>query len=103
MKSGTDLSSLLSAYPDAAGFLLDAWQPETHGGGGIAFDWQQVPEGIQAPLVLAGGLTPGNVATAIRTVKPYAVDVSSGVERDKGIKSRKTIEAFMKEVRNSET
>jgi phosphoribosylanthranilate isomerase len=103
MKSGTDLSSLLSAYPDAAGFLLDAWQPETHGGGGIAFDWQQVPEGIQAPLVLAGGLTPGNVATAIRTVKPYAVDVSSGVERDKGIKSRKKIEAFMKEVRNSET
>jgi phosphoribosylanthranilate isomerase len=103
MKIGTDLSSQLSAYPDAAGFLLDAWQPETHGGGGIAFDWQQVPEGIRAPLVLAGGLTPGNVATAIRTVRPYAVDVSTGVERDKGIKSRKKIEAFMKEVRNSET
>jgi phosphoribosylanthranilate isomerase len=102
MQSGTNLSSLLSPYPDAAGFLLDAWQPETHGGGGIAFDWQQVPEGIHAPLVLAGGLTPGNVAMAIRTVKPYAVDVSTGVERDKGIKSREKIEAFMKEVRNSE-
>jgi phosphoribosylanthranilate isomerase len=102
MRHGTDLLSLMSAYPDAAGFLLDAWQPETHGGGGIAFDWQQIPEGINTPLVLAGGLTPGNVATAIRTVKPYAVDVSTGVERDKGIKSREKIEAFMREVRNSE-
>jgi phosphoribosylanthranilate isomerase len=102
MRHGTDLSSLMSAYPDAAGFLLDAWQPGTHGGGGIAFDWQQIPEGINTPLVLAGGLTPGNVATAIRTVKPYAVDVSTGVERDKGIKSREKIEAFMREVRNSE-
>jgi phosphoribosylanthranilate isomerase len=102
MKSGTDLLSLMSAYPDAAGFLLDAWQPDTHGGGGIVFDWQQIPEGIHTPLVLAGGLTPGNVATAIRTVKPYAVDVSTGVERDKGIKSREKIEAFMREVRNSE-
>ncbi len=102
MQTGTDLSSVVSAYPDAAGFLLDAWQPDTHGGGGIAFDWQQVPEGIDTPLVLAGGLTPGNVATAIRMVKPYAVDVSTGVEHDKGIKSRRKIEAFMKEVHNSE-
>ena len=54
------------------------------------------------PFLLAGGLTPANVATAIRTVKPYAVDVSTGVERDKGIKSREKIEAFMREVRNSE-
>jgi phosphoribosylanthranilate isomerase len=102
MQSETDLLSLVSGYPDAAGFLLDAWQPETHGGGGVTFDWQQVPEDINAPIVLAGGLTPGNVATAIRSVKPYAVDVSTGVERDKGIKSREKIEAFMREVRNSE-
>jgi phosphoribosylanthranilate isomerase len=102
MKRGTDLLSLMSAYPDAAGFLLDAWQPETHGGGGIAFDWEQIPEGIDTPLVLAGGLTPGNVAAAIRTARPYAVDVSSGVEYDKGIKSREKIEAFMREVHNSE-
>jgi phosphoribosylanthranilate isomerase len=102
MKSGTDLLSLMSAYPDAAGFLLDAWQPETRGGGGIVFDWEQIPVGIHTPIVLAGGLTPANVATAIRTVKPYAVDVSTGVERDKGIKSREKIEAFMREVRNSE-
>jgi len=57
MRHGTDLLSLMSAYPDAAGFLLDAWQPGTHGGGGIAFDWQQIPEGINTPLVLAGGLS----------------------------------------------
>ena len=102
MQRETDLLSLMSGYPDAAGFLLDAWQPELHGGGGVAFDWQQVPEGIPVPIILAGGLTPGNVATAIGSVQPYAVDVSTGVEVDKGIKSREKIEAFMREVRNSE-
>jgi phosphoribosylanthranilate isomerase len=103
MQRETDLLSLIAGYPDAAGFLLDAWQPELHGGGGVAFDWQQVPEGITVPIILAGGLTPGNVATAISSVKPYAVDVSTGVEVDKGIKSREKIEAFMREVRNSES
>jgi phosphoribosylanthranilate isomerase len=102
MQRETDLLSLMSGYPDAAGFLLDAWQPELHGGGGVAFDWQQVPEVIPVPIILAGGLTPGNVATAIGSLQPYAVDVSTGVEVDKGIKSREKIEAFMREVRNSE-
>ena len=102
MQSETDLLSIVSGYPDAAGFLLDAWQPESHGGGGVAFDWQLVPETTRVPIILAGGLTPGNVATAIRSAKPYAVDVSTGVESDKGIKSREKIEAFMREVRNSE-
>jgi len=102
MQSETDLLSMMSGYPDAAGFLLDAWQPEIHGGGGVAFDWQQVPEDVHVPIILAGGLTPGNVATAIRLVKPYAVDVSTGVEHNKGIKSREKIDAFMREVRNSE-
>ncbi len=102
MQRETDLLSLVSGYPDAAGFLLDAWQPEIHGGGGVTFDWQQVPKDLHVPIILAGGLTPDNVASAIRTVKPYAVDVSSGVEIDKGIKSGEKIEAFMREVRNSE-
>jgi phosphoribosylanthranilate isomerase len=103
MQNETDLLSLMSDYPDAAGFLLDTWQPETHGGGGVAFDWQQVPPGdTRVPIILAGGLTPANVSTAIRSVRPYAVDVSTGVEQDKGIKSREKIEAFMREVRNSE-
>jgi len=103
MQRETDLLSRVSGYPDAAGFLLDAWQPEIHGGGGVAFDWQQVPEGIPVPIILAGGLAPDNVATAISTIKPYAVDVSTGVEIAKGIKSREKIEAFMREVRNSES
>lgn len=103
MKPETDLSFLYEAYPDAAGLLLDAWQPETHGGGGITFDWNQVPEELQHPLVLAGGLTPENVATAIRTLRPYAVDVSSGVESARGIKSSEKIELFMREVRDCET
>jgi len=102
MQAETDLSSLLSDYPDAAGFLLDAWQPEIHGGGGVAFDWRQIPDDIRVPIILAGGLTPRNVAGAIRLVNPYAVDVSTGVELDKGIKSSEKIEAFMREVRNSE-
>jgi phosphoribosylanthranilate isomerase len=102
MQRETDLLSIMSGYPDAAGFLLDAWQPESHGGGGVAFDWQLVPETTRVPIILAGGLTPGNVATAIRSAKPYAVDVSTGVESDKGLKSREKIDAFMREVRNSE-
>jgi phosphoribosylanthranilate isomerase len=102
MQRETDLLSIMSGYPDAAGFLLDTWQPESHGGGGVAFDWQLVPETTRVPIILAGGLTPGNVATAIRSAKPYAVDVSTGVESDKGLKSREKIDAFMREVRNSE-
>jgi phosphoribosylanthranilate isomerase len=103
MKGETDLLSLVSGYPDAAGILLDTWQPDSHGGGGVAFDWQQVPEDIPVPIILAGGLTPANVANAISSVRPYAVDVSTGVELGRGIKSREKIEAFMREVRNSET
>jgi phosphoribosylanthranilate isomerase len=98
MKRGADPVALMAAHPEAAGFLLDAWQPDTHGGGGVAFDWQQVPAGCDRPLILAGGLTPEIVAVAIRQVKPFAVDVSSGVEASKGIKSEDRIEAFMRGV-----
>ena len=98
MRSETDLSSEIARYPDASGFLLDTYQPVTHGGGGRVFNWEQVPAKCDAPLILAGGLTPDNVATAIRTVRPYAVDVSSGVESSSGIKSEDRILAFMKGV-----
>ncbi len=103
MQPGTDVVATMDQYPDAAGFLLDAWQPATHGGGGETFDWDRVPTGIPAPLILAGGLTPENVAAAIRATRPYAVDVSSGVEQARGIKSAGKIAAFMKGVANSET
>jgi phosphoribosylanthranilate isomerase len=98
-----DVLSRMQDYPDASGFILDAWQPQTHGGGGEAFDWNRVPEYSPAPVILAGGLTPENVALAIRSTSPYAVDVSSGVESAKGIKSAEKIAAFMRGVENSDT
>lgn len=97
-----DVLSCMQGYPDASGFLLDAWQPQTHGGGGVAFDWKRVPEKPPAAVIVAGGLTPENVAQAIQTTHPYAVDVSSGVESSKGIKSADKISAFLKGVMNSD-
>jgi phosphoribosylanthranilate isomerase len=102
MKPDTNLREQIRAYPDAGGVLLDAWQPQTHGGGGQAFDWTRVPHGLPVPVILAGGLTADNITTAIRQVRPYAVDVSSGVEVGKGIKSAGMISAFMKGVRDSD-
>ena len=98
-----DVLSRMQGYPDASGFILDAWQPQAHGGGGEAFDWDRVPEHSPAPVILAGGLTPENVTRAIRSTSPYAVDVSSGVESAKGIKSAEKIAAFMRGVENSDT
>lgn len=103
MRAGIDVLSRMGRYPDAAGFLLDAWQPQSHGGGGETFDWQCIPESSPAPLILAGGLTPDNVTRAINTSRPYAVDVSSGVESGKGIKSAAKIAAFMQGVEDSDT
>lgn len=103
MRAGIDVLSVMESYPDAAGLLLDSWQPGVHGGSGIAFDWDQVPGNTAMPLILAGGLTADNVNTAIRQVRPYAVDVSSGVERAKGIKSAEKIHAFMRGVQQSGT
>jgi len=102
MKPGVDLQARIREYPDACGILLDAWQPQTHGGGGKAFDWSMAPRELPVPVILAGGLTPANVGTAIRQVRPYALDVSSGVESGKGIKSAGMISAFMKGVRDSD-
>ena len=95
MQAETDLQAQMDTYPDAAGFLLDAWQPQTHGGGGVSFDWDMIPSQAERPLILAGGLTPDNVGDAVRRVRPFGVDVSSGVESAPGIKSATKIEAFM--------
>jgi phosphoribosylanthranilate isomerase len=99
MESATQCLRRMADYPDASGFLLDRWQPDVHGGGGRTFDWDIIPAGVRRPVVLAGGLTPDNVADAIRRVHPYAVDVSSGVESAPGIKSAARIRAFMKGAR----
>lgn len=102
MRPGLDVGALMAAHGQASGFLLDAWQPDTHGGGGVTFDWTQVPGGKDRPLILAGGLNAGNVEQAVAQVGPYAVDVSSGVEAGKGIKSGEKIQAFMRGVQRGD-
>jgi len=95
----SNISRQADAYYDARGLLLDSHAPGGAGGTGESFDWTAIPQDLPLPLILAGGLDVGNVAEAIRTVKPYAVDVSSGVESEKGIKSAKKITEFMNRVR----
>ena len=91
----------LERYPVAA-FLLDAKDPKLYGGTGRTFDWR-LADGVKAlrPVILAGGLRPDNVAAAIRTVRPYGVDVSSGVEEKPGKKDPGKLAAFIQEVRNA--
>lgn len=95
------LVSQSKAYRTARALLLDSHAHGAAGGTGEAFDWSRVPE-LSMPVILAGGLTVANVADAIRRVRPWAVDVSSGVEADKGIKSVDLMSAFMLEVENAD-
>lgn len=103
VKPGVSLASIEAAYPDASGLLLDTYVSGTPGGTGQAFDWNLIPQGLQAPLVLAGGLNAANVADAISQVHPYAVDVSGGVEASKGIKDPSKILEFVREVRRGDS
>lgn len=86
-------------YPDAAGLLLDSHIAGSAGGSGKVFDWSKIKHG-SIPVWLAGGLNPDNVAAAVQQVKPYAVDVSSGVESSPGIKSAEMIAAFINAARS---
>ena len=101
MKPGLDIQTAMAAFPGANGLLLDAWHPDLKGGTGATFEWSQFPQDADRPLILAGGLTPVNVAEAIRQTRPYAVDVSGGVERSRGIKDAALIQAFMAGVRSA--
>jgi phosphoribosylanthranilate isomerase len=103
MRPDCDVRQEMDAHPAASGYLLDAWQPGTHGGGGVAFDWNRVPTDSGLPVILAGGLTPDNVMQAVVQTRPFAVDVSSGVEIEKGIKSAQKIEAFIRGVQRGDT
>jgi phosphoribosylanthranilate isomerase len=98
---GVDLLEYLRPFSAARGWLLDA-HVEEYGGVGASFDWSRVPAQLARPLVLSGGLTCDNVGAAIRRVRPWAVDVSSGVESGKGIKDAAKIAAFIAEVRNAD-
>ncbi len=94
MEPDSDILAKIAAYPQAQGILLDAWHPHLKGGTGQTFDWRDWPQCHKA-LILAGGLTPENITEAIHLTKPYAVDVSGGVEASKGIKEFTLLQAFM--------
>lgn len=96
--AGVDVQQLAGEHPQALAFLLDAHAPGQRGGLGEVFDWRRIPTDLDRPLVLAGGLHPENVATAVAGHRPYAVDVSSGVESAPGIKDPDRINAFMRGV-----
>ena len=101
MREDVDLFEIERVYGSASGLLLDSYQSGVAGGTGMAFDWTRVPKGskrLTKPIILAGGLAPDNVAGAIRQVRPYAVDVSGGVESAKGIKDAAKMAAFIQGV-----
>jgi phosphoribosylanthranilate isomerase len=90
----SDLPALFGAYDAAAAILLDSYHRQLRGGTGETFDWSQIPQARPRPLILAGGLTPDNVAAAVQTVRPYGVDVSSGVEYAPGQKDHEKMTEF---------
>lgn len=96
MRAGLDVIDYAARYPGAAGLLLDAYRKGVPGGTGETFDWAYIPSGLPLPLILAGGLTPANVAAAVATVRPWAVDVSGGVESSPGIKDEAKMAAFIR-------
>lgn len=99
VKAGVDLVQCAIRYREAQGLLLDAYVEGTPGGTGQSFDWELIPAGLPLPVILSGGLSPANIVDAIRRVRPWAVDVSSGVEASKGIKDAAKIAAFIEGVR----
>ena len=101
VKAGDDIAAQVNRFPGASGILLDTYVEGVPGGTGEAFDWSLVPQALAKPVILAGGLHAGNVAAAVNRVRPYAVDVSGGVEASKGIKDAAKIAAFIRAARGS--
>jgi phosphoribosylanthranilate isomerase len=98
VKSDTNLVQCAKDFSASKALLLDTFTDGVVGGTGHVFDWNLIPAALDKPVILAGGLTAQNVAQAINQVKPYAVDVSGGVEVSKGIKDAEKIAAFMQQV-----
>ena len=99
MTEGVDVRAAESHYASAQGLLLDTHQKGRPGGTGQVFDWGRIPGGLGKPVILAGGLSPANVAAAIDQVRPYAVDVSGGVESAPGIKDERRMREFCRYAR----
>ncbi|TDG13703.1 phosphoribosylanthranilate isomerase [Seongchinamella unica] len=99
VREDTDVAAASSPYVGGCGILLDTWQQGVPGGTGKSFDWRLAGPGLPLPVVLAGGLTPENVGDAIAQVRPWAVDVSGGVESAPGIKDADKIKRFVAAVR----
>ena len=97
-----DVAATARRHPRAAGILLDSHRKGGMGGQGAVFDWSAIPGSLQRPLVLAGGLNADNVGAAVSRIRPYAVDVSSGIESAPGIKDYAKMQAFIEEVRRVE-
>jgi phosphoribosylanthranilate isomerase len=101
VRPGLDPVAYLQPFSRATAWLVDSFVPE-YGGVGESFDWSLVPRSLARPLILSGGLHSANVAQAIRAVRPWGVDVSSGVESAKGVKDAAKMAAFVAEVRNAD-
>ena len=101
MRPDLDAAAVVRAHEGARAFLFDAWREGTPGGTGETFAWERIPP-MERPWLLAGGLNPLNVGEAIRRVRPPAVDVSGGVERERGVKDPQLIRAFIAAVRNAD-
>lgn len=102
MEQGTDLLEYAGQFKRAKALLLDAHVPGQPGGTGRTFDWARIPRELSVPLILSGGLDPENVARAMREVRPWAVDVSSGVESSRGVKDPGRIVEFIRSVRRED-
>lgn len=94
MAGGLDVLAIAAEHAQAAGFVLDGHPPGQQGGQGRTFDWSRIPRDFPRPVILAGGLDAANVGDAIRTVRPWAVDLASGVESSPGIKDAARMRAF---------
>jgi len=95
VRADTDLLKYAADFEATRGLLLDAFVPGVPGGTGERFDWRLIPANLPKPVILSGGLTPGNIAEAVQQVRPWAVDVSSGVEVSKGIKDARQVARFI--------
>lgn len=101
MKTDVDLLKCIQEYNSAKALLLDTFSKFTRGGSGEVFDWKMIPPNTLKPIIVAGGLTPDNVETLLEVISPYGVDVSSGIEINKGLKDYKLMKKFILGVTNA--